>query len=107
MGDRIAEVLNVVVRNLVSISAQRRELQPGFHRLKGERVDFDGIKKILSALLAREEIVNPGAQRIAAKLPGMAAAIEADGSRQMQAVFPSGAREQVGAADAIDDVRDF
>jgi len=107
IGGRAAEVLQVVVRDFVSVGAQRRECESGFHRLEGEGIDLDGIEKIFAALLAGEEIVDRGEEAVAAELPAIAAAFEADGFGEVQAVFASLARKQVGASDAVEDVRNL
>jgi len=107
MRNCIAKILNVIMRNLMRVGAQRRELKPSLHRLERKGIDFDGIKKIFPALLRREKIVSPGAKRISAEFPGVAAAVETDGFCEMQAMLSRGPRQQVGPSDAVDDVRDL
>src|ERR1700678_2683450 len=104
MLNRIGQTLNVIVRNLVRVGAQRREFQTSFHRLETEGIAFDGIKKIFPSLLGGKKIVGPGAESIAPELPGVAMAVEAHGFREMQAVLPRRPRQQVRSADAVDDI---
>src|SRR5271167_1322732 len=79
IGGRWAEALEVVFRDGVGVGAQRSERESTFLRLEGEGIDLDGIEDIFAALLAGEEIVDPGDENVAAKLEGMAAGIEAEG----------------------------
>ena len=102
-----AEALEIVVGDGVGVGAERGEWEPGFHGFKSERIHFDGIEDIFAALLAGEIIVKPGEEGIAAELEGMAAGIETQSFGKLGAVFASGAGEQVGAADAVDDVGDL
>ena len=91
VGSGLAEILQIVVRDGVGISAKRSEWEPGFFRCKGEGVDFDFVEKIFAALLAGEEIVDPGDESVAAKLKGVAAGIETESFGKLGAVFAGGA----------------
>ena len=74
---------------------------------KRERIHLDGIKKIFAALLAGKEIVNPREQPVAAELPGIARAFQANGFRQVQAMLAGLARQQVRASHAVEDRRNL
>jgi hypothetical protein len=91
----------------VGISAQRRERQPGFLRLKGEGIYFEDVEDIFAALLAGKIIVDPGQEGVASEFERVAAAIKAEGLGQLGAVFAGSAGQKVGASDAIDNVGDF
>ena len=91
----------------MSVGAERSEFESGFHGLEGEGIDFDGIEEEFAALLAGEEIVNPGEETVAAELPGMATAFEADGFGEMQAMLAGLAGKHTGASDAVEDGGNF
>src|SRR5882724_206683 len=98
-----AEVLQIVVRDFVSVGAQRRELEPRFHRLKRKRIYLERIEEIFAALLARKKIVDLGEQAITAELPGIARTVVTESFGQMQAVLARLPRQQVGAPNAVHD----
>src|SRR5271168_659169 len=104
IGGRRAEALQIVFRDGMSVGAERRKRKSGFHGLEGEGIDFDYVEEILAALLAREVVVDPCDQGIAAELEGMAAGIEAQGFGKLGAVFARSAGELVGAPNAVDNV---
>ena len=85
------------------VSPQGREFQARLHGLEGERAHLDGIKNVLAARQGRKEVVDPGEQGIATELPGMPFALHTDGFSQMQAVLAGLARQNGGAAKAIND----
>ena len=107
VGAGWAEVLEIVVRDLVGIGAEGSEWESGFLRLEGEGIDLDFVEEIFAALLTGKIVVNPGDEGVAAEFEGVAAGIEAEGFGQLGAVFAGGAGEQIGASDAVDDVGDF
>ena len=107
VGGICAEVLQVVFRHGVGVGAERGEWEPGFHGREGEGIDFDGIEDVFAALLAGEIVVEPGDEGIAAEFERVVAGIEAESFGELAAMFASGAREQIGATDAVDDVGDF
>src|SRR5258708_31079574 len=72
-----AEILQVVVRHLMGVGAQRGELKSSLHGLKSEGIHFDWIEEIFAVLLAGEKIVDPSNESIAAELPGVAVAFDA------------------------------
>ena len=91
IGGICAEALQVVLRDLVGVGAERGERQSGFHGLEGEGIDFDDVEEIFAALLAGKIIIEPGDEGIAAELEGMAAGIEAESFGKLAAMFASGA----------------
>src|SRR5882762_2008004 len=103
MRGGLTKILQIVVRDCVGVRAKRTERKSRFHGCKGEGIDLDGIKEILAALLAGEEIVDPGEKRVAAKLEGVAGSVEAQGFGEVQSVLTRRTGEQVGAADRIND----
>src|ERR1700740_360797 len=103
MRSSLAEILQIVFRNFVGIGAERRERESAFLGREGEGIHLDGIEKIFTALLAGEEIVDPGDKGIAAELEGVAAGIEAESFGDVQAVLTGSARQYVRAADGVDD----
>jgi len=107
VGGGGAEVLQIVVRHRVGVGAEWRQRQSGFLRFEGEGVDFDFVEKVFTALLAGEEIVDRSNEGVAAEFEGVVAGIEAEGFGELGAVFAGGARELIGASDAIDDVGNF
>ena len=52
IGRICAEVLQIVVRDFVSVGAERSEWESGLHRFEGEGIDLDGIEQVFAALLA-------------------------------------------------------
>ena len=107
VGGICAEVLQVVFRHGVGVGAERGEWEPGFHGREGEGIDFDGIEDIFTALLAGEEIVDPGDEEVASELERITTRIEAEGFGKLGAVLASGPGEQVGASYAVDDIGNF
>src|ERR1700734_2146743 len=107
IGGGWSEALKIVFRDVVRVGAKRREWKAGFHGCESEGIHFDGIEDIFAALLAREKVIDPGDEGVAAELEGMAAGIEAEGFGKLGAVFASGAGEQVGASDAVDNICNF
>ena len=107
MGGGLAEILQIVFRHFVGIGAERGERESAFLGCEGEGIHFDGIEKIFAALLAGEEIVDPGEEGVSAELESVAAGVEAEGLGEVQAMFAGGAGENVGAADGIDDGGNF
>ena len=97
-----AEVLNVVVGNLVGVGAERGERKSSFHGLESEGIHFDFVEEVFAVLLAGKKIVDPGEERIAAEFEGMA-----EGLGKLGAMFARGAGKQVGTADAVHEVVDF
>src|SRR5579863_8937940 len=89
------------------ISAQRRQLQSRLHRLECKRVDLDRIEEIFAALLAREEVVDPGKKRVSAEFQVIASAIDADAFSQVSPMLARLARKQVRPPYAIEDVGNF
>ena len=65
---RRPEILQIVMRDRVRISPQRRQRKSGLLRFKGKRIDFNNVKNIFAALLAGEKIIDPCDQRVAPKL---------------------------------------
>ena len=98
------EVLHIVLRVGVGVGTKGRERKSGFLRLESEGIHFDLVEEVFAALLAGEEIVNPGDEGVAAEFEGVAAGIEAESFGKLGAVFASGAGEQVRAANAVDNV---
>src|SRR5437879_3431440 len=84
---RAAKVLQVIVRHFMRVGAQRRQLHPRLPGYERELVHFDGIEKILAALPAGKEVVDRSEQRIAAELPGVAPAFEAESFGKVEAVL--------------------
>src|ERR1700758_3497372 len=76
--DRAAETLQIIMRHFVGIGPQRSEFHSGFLRFEREGIDLERIKEVLTTLLAGKIIVEPGEQRIDAKLPRIAAGIKAE-----------------------------
>jgi hypothetical protein len=59
---------------------------------------FDGIEKILAALPAGEEVVDPGEQAISTEFPGVARSLKTDGLGHMQSVLARLARQDIRSA---------
>jgi len=104
VGGGRAEVLQVIVRDGVGVGAERSERESGFHGFESKGIDLDDIEETFAALLAGEEVVDPGDEGVAAEFEGMAAGVESEGFGKLGAVFASGAGELIGASGAIDDV---
>src|SRR5580700_808015 len=104
IGGGRTETLQIVFRDRVSVSAERRERQTRFHGFEGEGVDLDYVEQIFAALLAGEVIVDPCDERVAAELERMAAGIEAESFGKLAAMFASGTRKLIGTSNAVDDV---
>ena len=104
MCDRRAKTLHVVVRHLMGIGPQGREFQACLLGFEGERIHLDGIEDVLSAAQGWKEVIDPGQQHIAAKLPGISFPFHAQSLRQMQAVLASLARQDGRTAEALDQV---
>lgn len=62
------------------------------------------VEEVFAALLAGEEIVDPGEQSVTSELPGIAAAFQAHSLSEVQAMLEGLAREKVGASHAVEDV---
>src|ERR1700730_13970434 len=107
IGKSRPEVLQVIVRNRVGVGAEGSERKSGLLRLEGERIHLDDVEKIFAILLAGIVIVNPGDERVAPELEGVAAGIEAESLGKLAAVFARGPGEQVGAPDTVENVGDF
>src|SRR5438552_2613345 len=105
MSNRCAKALQIVMRHLVRIGAQRREFQAAFHGFEGERVHLYRIEDIFTTECRREEVVNPGEQRVAAEFPGVALAIETDGFSEMRAMLAGLTRQDGRSAEPINDPR--
>ena len=91
----------------MGVGAQGREFQTGFRRLEGERIYLDGIEQVLSAAERGKEVVDPGEQHIAAKLPGVSFAFHTRGLGQMQPVRPGLAGKNRCASEALDNAENF
>src|ERR1700691_4291398 len=100
IGSGGAEVLQIIMRDSVSVGAERGERESGFLRFEGKGVDLDGIENVFAALLAGKIIVEPGDEGVAAELERVAAGIEAESFGKLAAMFARGAGEQVRASDA-------
>src|SRR5262249_44737988 len=107
MRSRAAEVLQIIMRDLVRVGAKRRKLKPRFLWLKRERIHLDRVKEILPALLAGEEVIDPGQQRVAAEFPGIAAPFKAERFRRMHAMLARLAGKNVRATHSIENAGDF
>ncbi len=79
MSNCRAEVLDVIVRNSVGISSQRRKFQARLLRLERKLVHLDGVENVLPSGQRREEVVDPCQQCIAAEFPGISFALDAEG----------------------------
>ena len=106
MRYRRAEILDVVTRHLVGVGAQGRQFQPIAHGFESPRIDRNRVVVILAAEHRREEVVNPGEQRVAAELPGVAALFETQRVGKMKTMFPRLPRKNSRATHAIEHVRD-
>ena len=107
MGRRAAEILQVIVRDFVSVGAQRREIEPALHGLESERIDFDGIEKIFAALLSGEKVVDRRKKGVAAQFPRVARAFVTYGFREVQTMLAGLAGKKVGASHAVEDGRNL
>ena len=107
VGGGWSEILQIISWDCVSVGAERCEGKSGLHGFEGKRIDFDGIENVFAALLAGEEVVDPGKERVASELERMPAGIEAQSFSKLGAMFARGTGKLVGAANAIDDVGDF
>lgn len=101
------EILQIVVRYLMGIGPQRRKLQAGLSGPKRERIDLDRIEKIFTALLAGEEVVDRGEERIAAELQRMPLSFQAHGFGEVEAMLPGLPRQHVGPPDSIENRRNL
>src|SRR5580698_5139895 len=91
----------------MGVGPERSQRESSFLRFEGEGIDLDFVEEIFAALLAREEVIDPCNEGVAAEFEGMAAGIEAESFGELGTVFAGGAREQVGAPDTVDDVRNL
>ena len=103
MARLIPKILNVIFWHIVRIGAQRRQQQARLLRFEGERVHFNQIENVLPAGLRREIVINPAEQSVAADLPGIAFAFEADSFGDLQPVLASLPRQNVGTSKAVND----
>ena len=53
-----AEILEIVVRDLMRVGAKGAKLQSALPGFECERVDLDGIEKVFTTLLAGEEVID-------------------------------------------------
>src|SRR5258708_38695839 len=100
-------MLEVGMWGLGGIGAEGHKEESGLHGFEGERVDLDGIEKVLAALPAGKKIVDPGGEQVTSELPGMTAAFNVQGFGEMQAVVASLAGAQGGASHPIGGGRGF
>src|SRR5579863_3088019 len=91
-----AEVLQIIMRYLMGKRPQRRQRQTLLLGHITVRIYFQQIEKKFTALLAGKEIVDPGEQGVAAKLPGISFRVEAQGFSKVQLMFAGLPRQQVG-----------
>ena len=87
MSYRVPEALQIVVRHLVSVGAQRSKLQRPMFRLKRKGINFDRIENVFSAKQGRKVVVDPGQQGIAAELPVLPVSLKADGFGHVQSML--------------------
>src|SRR5207245_4530192 len=73
-----AEILDVVAGHLVGVSAKRRNFHTGEHGFERRRVHLDVPEDVFAAEQGWKEVVDRGEESIAAKLPGMAMALETE-----------------------------
>src|ERR1700693_460554 len=83
MADCRSKILNIVVWDLVSVSAERGQFQTAKHRLKREWIYTNGIENILAPEIRREKIIDLRDQRVTPKFPRMASTFPADGLGKM------------------------
>src|SRR5678809_790815 len=95
------------MRDFVGIGAQRRELQSGLSWLECEWVNLDRIEEVFAALLAGEEVINPGEKPVSTKLPGVTRSLHAESLCQVQPVLAGLAWKDVRAADPVEYGRDL
>ena len=69
MAQSGAEALQVVVRHLMRVRAQRRQLQSAEQRLEGKRIDLDGVEDKLAAEGSGKIVSYLRQQQVAAKFP--------------------------------------
>ncbi len=89
MGDRGAEVLDVIAWHLVRVGAQRGQLKACDHGIEGKRVYLDVVIDIFPTEQRWEIVVGPGQHGVAAKFPGVASALQTESFGQMQSVLGS------------------
>jgi len=102
-----AEILDVVAGHLVGVSAQRRNFHTGEHGFERRRVHLDVPEDVFAAEQGWKEVVDRGEESIAAKLPGMAMALETERFRHVQAMFAGTARQDGRPAKAVGNVGDL
>jgi hypothetical protein len=78
---------------MVSVGVQRRELEAGNLRSKGERIHLDGVEDVLSSELRRKKVGQVLDHHVAADLPRVAPLLEVHGLRKMQLHFAGTAWE--------------
>ena len=96
-----AKILLVDARHFVRIGAQRCQRQTADLRHKRERIDLDGLEKVFPAEQTREKIARPYPIYVAAKFPRMTPVREAQSFRQAQPMLVGLARQNAGAAQAL------
>src|SRR5437763_2964891 len=106
MSSVTSEILNVVTRGAMGIGAERSGFHAAEHGLEGEGIHLDVVEDVLSAGERGEVVLDPGEQGIAAEFPGVTPALQADGFGEVEAMFASLARQEGGAAKAVDDAGD-
>ena len=100
-----AKILNIIVRDLMSVSAERGQFQAANHWLKGKWIHTNGIKNELASKIRREEVIDFCDQCVTAKLPRMPRAFAADGFGKVTPIFVSFARQNGRAAKSVKDAR--
>ena len=93
-----AKILLVDARHFVRVGAQRCQRQPADLRLKGQRIDLDGLEEVFTAEQAREKIARPHPIYVPAKFPRMTPVREAQSFRQAQPVLVGLPWQNAGAA---------
>src|SRR5579863_2603430 len=107
MGRGLAKILEIVMRDGVSVGTKGAEWKSGLLRFEGEGVHFNRIEKIFATLLAGEKVINPGEKRVAAKFQGMVAGIETEGLGEVETMLAGSAGEDVGTTNSVHDGWDF
>src|SRR4051812_35257157 len=88
MRSRIAEILDVKARDLMSIGPQRAQFQPSDRlRHERERIDADLIEDIFAAECLREEVRNAGQGNVSTKLQRMSFPFAAERLRNVDAAL--------------------